>query len=351
MKTKLNTVLENLIKKGEKYKNLFTSEIDESLSDLNVTDAQFEAFYAQLEEKNIEIIDDLNAEYDEPDSAETTAETEEVPDDAMKAYLKAMSKYPLLSPEEETSLAIRVTQGDIEARNMLANSNLRLVISIAKRYRDRGLPLLDLIQEGNIGLLKAIDKYDYRKGFKFSTYATWWIKQAITRAIADTGKIIRVPVHMAETITRVKQERARLSQKLGVEPTPEMIGECLGMPASKVIDALNADRDAGSLEMPIGEDGETLLIDIIPDKTDIDEPIFKAALREALIREIKTLTPREQKVLRMRFGLDDGIYRTLEEVGAEFGVTRERIRQIEAKALRKLRHPSRSKNLKIFIAS
>jgi RNA polymerase primary sigma factor len=266
-------------------------------------------------------------------------------------YLKEIGKIPLLTPEEEIELAIRMSQGDEEAKRRMAEANLRLVVSIAKRYVGRGMLFLDLIQEGNLGLIKAVDKFDYTKGYKFSTYATWWIRQAITRAIADQARTIRIPVHMVETINKVIRVSRQLLQELGHDPSPEEIAEEMGMPVDKVREILKIAQEPVSLETPIGEEEDSHLGDFIPDE-DASEPSEAASytlLREQLDTVLSTLTPREEKVLRLRFGLEDGRTRTLEEVGKEFNVTRERIRQIEAKALRKLRHPSRSKKLRDFL--
>ncbi len=273
-------------------------------------------------------------------------------DDPVRMYLKEIGKIPLLTAEEELDLAIRTSQGDEEARHRLAEANLRLVVSIAKRYVGRGLQFLDLIQEGNLGLIKAVEKFDHTKGYKFSTYATWWIRQAITRAIADQARTIRIPVHMVETINRVIRTSRQLSQQLGHDPSSAEIAEALGMTAARVDEVLKISQDPISLETPIGEEDDSHLGDFISDD-DAAEPSEAASLmlmREQLTEVLGTLTDREARVLRLRFGLDDGRARTLEEVGREFNVTRERIRQIEAKALRKLRHPSRSRKLRDFLS-
>lgn len=271
--------------------------------------------------------------------------------DPVRMYLKEIGVVPLLSNEEEKELAIAVENGDLEAKQRLAEANLRLVVSIAKRYVGRGMQFLDLIQEGNMGLMKAVDKFDYSKGFKFSTYATWWIRQAITRAIADQARTIRIPVHMVETINKLVREQRNLLQELGQDPTPEQIAECMGMTPDKVREILKIAQEPVSLETPIGEEDDSHLGDFIEDEV-IENPVdytTRVVLREQLDEVLDTLTDREENVLRLRFGLDDGKMRTLEDVGKVFNVTRERIRQIEAKALRKLRHPSRSKQLKDFI--
>ncbi len=272
-------------------------------------------------------------------------------EDHVRMYLKEIGKVPLLTAEEEVELAIRIEHGDEAAKDRLNEANLRLVVSIAKRYVGKGMQFLDLIQEGNLGLLKAVEKFDYRKGYKFSTYATWWIRQAITRAIADQARTIRIPVHMVETIHKLGRVSRQLSQELGKDPTPEQIAVEMNMPVDKVREIMKISQDPVSLETPVGEEEDSHIGDFIPDD-DAPAPSESAAailLREQLMEVLETLTPREQKVLRLRFGLDDGCQRTLEEVGKEFSVTRERIRQIEAKALRKLRHPSRSKKLKDYI--
>ncbi len=292
------------------------------------------------EEEEIEIIDDV----DVLEGVST--------EDPVRMYLKEIGNVPLLTSDEEVELAKRVEQGDEEAKKKLTEANLRLVVSIAKKYVGRGMPFLDLIQEGNMGLMKAVDKFDYTKGYKFSTYATWWIRQAITRGIADTGRTIRVPVHMVETINKTLRMTRTLLQELGREPTPEEVAERLNVPVSRVREVLKISRDPVSLDTPIGEEDDSHLGDFIEDDTVLspaDSATF-SMLREELSTALESLTERERQVVRLRFGLEDGRARTLEEVGKEFNVTRERIRQIEAKALRKLRHPSRSKRLKDFLA-
>ena len=272
-------------------------------------------------------------------------------DDPVKVYLKEIGRVPLLSSEEEIDLAIRIANGDVQAKQRLSEANLRLVVSIAKRYLGRGMQFLDLIQEGNLGLIKAVDKFDYTKGFKFSTYATWWIRQAITRAIADQARTIRIPVHMVETINKVKKVQSQLLHQNGHEPTPDEIADELDLPVDKVREIMRVAQEPVSLETPISEEEDSHLGDFIPDDG-APAPADAAShtmLREQLSDVLSTLTPREEKVLRLRFGLEDGRSRTLEEVGKEFNVTRERIRQIEAKALRKLRHPSRSRKLKDYL--
>ena len=320
---------------------------------------QVDKLYDLLEQNNIEIIEDLvtPVEEDLKDLDKNTdldvalaAEGINI-DDPVKVYLKEIGRVPLLSADEEIDLALRMSQGDVEARKRLSEANLRLVVSIAKRYVGRGMQFLDLIQEGNLGLIKAVEKFDPTKGFKFSTYATWWIRQAITRAIADQARTIRIPVHMVETINKVKKVSSQLLHKNGHEPTAEEISVELDMPVDKVREIMRVAQEPVSLETPIGEEEDSHLGDFIPDD-EAPAPADAAShilLKEQLSDVLQTLTPREEKVLRLRFGLEDGRSRTLEEVGKEFNVTRERIRQIEAKALRKLRHPSRSKRLKDFL--
>ena len=362
--------LHELIEKGKKAGKLTSKELMDVLESLNLDADQIDKFYDQLENLGIEttgedylrpIDEDALPELeqleeieevteDELKSADTIADSY-TPDDPVRMYLKEIGKIPLLTPEEEIGLAIRMSQGDEEAKRRMAEANLRLVVSIAKRYVGRGMLFLDLIQEGNLGLIKAVDKFDYTKGYKFSTYATWWIRQAITRAIADQARTIRIPVHMVETINKVIRVSRQLLQELGHDPSPEEIAEEMGMPVEKVREILKIAQEPVSLETPIGEEEDSHLGDFIPDE-DASEPSEAASytlLREQLDTVLSTLTPREEKVLRLRFGLEDGRTRTLEEVGKEFNVTRERIRQIEAKALRKLRHPSRSKKLRDFL--
>lgn len=352
-------ILKELLESGKAKGKLTTKEISDALEELDYDVEQVDKMYDLLEQNNIEIIEDMvtPVEEDFKDLGKGTdldvalaAEGINI-DDPVKVYLKEIGRVPLLSADEEIDLAVRMAQGDIDARKRLSEANLRLVVSIAKRYVGRGMQFLDLIQEGNLGLIKAVEKFDHTKGFKFSTYATWWIRQAITRAIADQARTIRIPVHMVETINKVKKVSSLLLHKNGHEPTAEEISAELDMPVDKVREIMRVAQEPVSLETPIGEEEDSHLGDFIPDE-DAPAPDTAAShtlLREQLSEVLQTLTPREEKVLRLRFGLEDGRSRTLEEVGREFNVTRERIRQIEAKALRKLRHPSRSKKLKDFL--
>ena len=319
----------------------------DKLEKIDIDSSQMEEIYKVLEDNGIRIVDD----YEKDKELYDQLLKEISMDDPVKMYLKDIGKVPLLSADDEIDLARKMMDGDEDAKRELSVANLRLVVSIAKRYVGRGMQFLDLIQEGNLGLMKAVEKFDYQKGFKFSTYATWWIRQAITRAIADQARTIRIPVHMVETINKVVRVQRLLLQQYGREPTPEEIAKEMGIPEQRVIEILKISQDPVSLETPIGEEEDSHLGDFIEDEqalapTDI---VASNLLKEQLIKVLDTLTPREEKVLRLRYGLDDGKPRTLEEVGKEFNVTRERIRQIEAKALRKLRHPSRSKRLKEFI--
>ncbi|MCM1487260.1 MAG: RNA polymerase sigma factor RpoD [Firmicutes bacterium] len=356
-----NTALLNeLLEHGKKEGKLTTKEINDVFEDLNFDVDQINKLYDDFESNNIEIVDDFVADEDLDTALDFTGEddldmalsTDGITiDDPVKIYLKEIGRVPLLSPEEEIELAMRKNQGDQFARKRLSEANLRLVVSIAKRYVGRGMQFLDLIQEGNMGLIKAVEKFDYRKGYKFSTYATWWIRQAITRAIADQARTIRIPVHMVETITKVKKVSSQLLHKNGHEPSVEEVAEELNMPVERVREIIRISQDPVSLETPIGEEEDSHLGDFIPDEL-APAPAEVASLsllKEQLDEVLGTLTDREEKVLRLRFGLEDGRPRTLEEVGQRFQVTRERIRQIEAKALRKLRHPSRSKKLKDFL--
>ena len=360
----------NLIEKGKKAGKLTLKEIADVIDGLNLSQEQMDRFYDTLEELNIETVgedlppiddDELLPALDELEEIDEVTEEEIAEadsmadsystDDPVRMYLKEIGKVSLLTQEEEIELAARMSQGDEEAKRRMAEANLRLVVSIAKRYVGRGMLFLDLIQEGNLGLIKAVEKFDYTKGYKFSTYATWWIRQAITRAIADQARTIRIPVHMVETINKVIRVSRQLLQELGHDPSAEEIAAEINIPVEKVRDILKIAQEPVSLETPIGEEEDSHLGDFIPDE-DASEPSEAASfslLKEQLMSVLATLTPREEKVLRLRFGIEDGRTRTLEEVGKEFNVTRERIRQIEAKALRKLRHPSRSKKLRDFL--
>lgn len=384
MLEKKKAIKKELIEKGKKKGVLSFKEITEAFEDIEVTTEEIEHLYDKFEKEGIELVEDLDKELEEIEVSKEELEDLSVPeginiDDHVKMYLKEIGKVNLLTPEEELSLAKRMADGEEakitleesdeeaiidtreelerliadgeKAKKSLAEANLRLVVSIAKRYVGRGMLFLDLIQEGNLGLIKAVDKFDYTKGYKFSTYATWWIRQAITRAIADQARTIRIPVHMVETINKLVRVSRQLVQELGREPSPEELAKELNMPVEKVREISKISQEPVSLETPIGEEEDSHLGDFIPDD-DAPAPSEAASfvlLKEQLNEVLKTLTPREAKVLRLRFGLDDGRARTLEEVGKEFDVTRERIRQIEAKALRKLRHPSRSKKVKDFL--
>ena len=368
--------LEALITEAKKTGKVSSKHLVETLDDVDATQDQTERFYDILEQAGIEIdvsdvldligtadmdnptlsemqaIEDegLPADLDEPEALPEDVENAKL-DDPVRMYLKEIGRIKLLTPEEEQEIAKKMAEGDEDARKRMSEANLRLVVSIAKRYVGRGMQLLDLIQEGNLGLMKAVEKFDYTKGYKFSTYATWWIRQAITRAIADQARTIRIPVHMVETINKVIRVSRQLLQELGHDPSPEEISEEMNMPVDKVREILKIAQEPVSLETPIGEEEDSHLGDFIPDEA-ASEPSEAASftlLKEQLVDVLGTLTPREEKVLKLRFGIEDGRTRTLEEVGKEFNVTRERIRQIEAKALRKLRHPSRSKKLRDFL--
>ena len=345
------SAVKELLDKGKKNGSLTYKEIMEAMDHIDLSPEQIEKIYEALEMMNIEVIGDG------PESTEVEEEIDlSVPegiaiDDPVRMYLKEIGKVPLLSSEQEIEYAKQIEEGNQRAKKKLAEANLRLVVSIAKRYVGRGMLFLDLIQEGNLGLIKAVEKFDYRKGYKFSTYATWWIRQAITRAIADQARTIRIPVHMVETINKLIRVQRQLLQELGRDPFPEEISKVMDLPVDKVREIQKIAQEPVSLETPIGEEEDSHLGDFIPDD-EAPAPAEAAAftmLKEQLINVLDTLTPREEKVLRLRFGLDDGRARTLEEVGKEFNVTRERIRQIEAKALRKLRHPSRSTKLKDYL--
>lgn len=343
----LKTLVGDIVLEFKKSGSITTSQLLDKLDKYDAGPNDIEEVYRILETSGIQVINEYERDKDLYDQL-----LQEVSmDDPVKMYLKDIGKVPLLSPDEETEFARRMLEGDEMAKRLLSEANLRLVVSIAKRYMGRGMQFLDLIQEGNLGLMKAVEKFDYQKGFKFSTYATWWIRQAITRAIADQARTIRIPVHMVETINKLLRVSRRLSQELGREPTPEEIANELGIPEERVREIQKIAQDPVSLETPIGEEEDSHLSDFIEDEgsTAPTDAVSFTMLKEQLLGILDTLTPREEKVLRLRYGLDDGRPRTLEEVGKEFNVTRERIRQIEAKALRKLRHPSRSKRLKDFI--
>lgn len=362
---KKKVAIKSLIEKGKAAGKLTTQDIDQAILDMNLEMDDVDKIYETLENQNIELVDDFSTvdldlddvdfSMDMPKSTELSTEDvddkNQGADDPVKVYLKEIGRIPLLTAEEEIDLAMRINDDDPAAKKRLAEANLRLVVSIAKRYVGRGMHFLDLIQEGNLGLIKAVDKFDYTKGFKFSTYATWWIRQAITRAIADQARTIRIPVHMVETINKVKKTNSQLLHKNGKEPSAEDISKELSMPVSKVREILRVAQEPVSLETPIGEEEDSHLGDFIPDD-DTPAPADAASillLKEQLDEVLDTLTPRETRVLKLRYGLEGGRSHTLEEVGQVFDVTRERIRQIEAKALRKLRHPSRSKKLKDFL--
>lgn len=363
---KFQEKLKELLAIAKKKKNVLEySEITDFFSDMNLTAEQMDSILEYLEKNNIDTLRTTDDDDDEPDPEEVVLDEEDidvekidlsVPDgisieDPVRMYLKEIGKVPLLSADEEIELAKRMELGDEEAKKKLAEANLRLVVSIAKRYVGRGMLFLDLIQEGNLGLIKAVEKFDYRKGYKFSTYATWWIRQAITRAIADQARTIRIPVHMVETINKLIRVSRQLLQELGREPSPQEIADEMDIPVERVREILKISQEPVSLETPIGEEEDSHLGDFIQDDN-VPVPAEAAAftlLKEQLNEVLGTLTEREQKVLKLRFGLEDGRARTLEEVGKVFNVTRERIRQIEAKALRKLRHPSRSRKLRDYL--
>ena len=366
MNSEKKAILDNLLEQGKSSGKLTTKEITDALEKLDYDVEQMDSFYDACSANNIEIIDDVNPDdsiilsstEDDAidDSVDISISTEGISiDDPVKIYLKEIGRVPLLTAEEEIQLAEQMSGSNekkaSEARKRLAEANLRLVVSIAKRYVGRGMSFLDLIQEGNLGLIKAVEKFDYTKGFKFSTYATWWIRQAITRAIADQARTIRIPVHMVETITKVKKVSSQLLHQNGRDPSPEDIANELNMPVDRVREIMRIAQDPVSLETPIGKEEDSHLGDFIPDE-DAPAPAEAASLvllKEQIDQVLSTLTDREENVLRLRFGLVDGRSRTLEEVGQTFNVTRERIRQIEAKALRKLRHPNRSNKVKDFI--
>ena len=345
-----------LLETGKQRGILTYNEVMDALGEFELDQDQIERIYGEIEEMNIDVVEeveipeDINEEIAEIETVLASTEGVNI-DDPVRMYLKEIGRVPLLTAQEEVDIATRMAEGDQDAKHQLAEANLRLVVSIAKRYVGRGMLFLDLIQEGNLGLIKAVEKFDYRKGYKFSTYATWWIRQAITRAIADQARTIRIPVHMVETINKLIRVNRQLVQEYGRDPRPDEIAKEMGISEDKVREIMKIAQEPVSLETPIGEEDDSHLGDFIPDD---DAPAPADAVANALLKEqlgdvLNTLTPREAKVLRLRYGLDDGKARTLEEVGKEFNVTRERIRQIEAKALRKLRHPSRSKKLKDFL--
>lgn len=350
-KEQLTQIVEELLTAYDSKKFVKADELLDRLDKHKISPEQTEVIYDALKEKGIEVVDSYDDMAARDNDLLNQLEKEVSMDDPVKVYLKDIGKVALLSTEEETELAEKMMQGDEWAKKRLSEANLRLVVSIAKRYVGRGMHLLDLIQEGNLGLMKAVEKFDYTKGFKFSTYATWWIRQAITRAIADQARTIRIPVHMVETINKLIKISRQLLQDLGREPTPEEIAEAMGITVEKVVEIQTIAQDPVSLETPIGEEEDSNLGTFIEDEKSASpsDVVAFAMLKKQLISILDTLTPREEKVLRLRYGIDDGKPRTLEEVGKEFNVTRERIRQIEAKALRKLRHPSRSKKLKEYL--
>ena len=344
---KLNEILTGIINNYGKKGSITTNQLCDIMEKFDTNPTQIDYVYKSLNDAGIQIVDEEQRDRELFEQALSDIGL----DDPVKMYLKDIGRVPLLSAEEEVELAKRMQEDDVAAKKRLSEANLRLVVSIAKRYVGRGMLFLDLIQEGNLGLMKAVEKFDYQKGFKFSTYATWWIRQSITRAIADQARTIRIPVHMVETINKLTRIQRLLLQELGREPTPAEIAEKMGVTEDRVREIQKIAQDPVSLETPIGEEEDSHLGDFIEDEKTItpSESVAFTMLKEQLLGVLDTLTPREEKVLRLRYGLDDGKPRTLEEVGREFNVTRERIRQIEAKALRKLRHPSRSKKLKDFL--
>ncbi len=343
----LNEILESIVSAYSKKGNISTNQLYDMMEKVDANASQLDYVYKTLSEAGIQVVDETQRDKELFEQALSDIGL----DDPVKMYLKDIGRVPLLTAEEEVDLAKRMQENDASAKKRLSEANLRLVVSIAKRYVGRGMLFLDLIQEGNLGLMKAVDKFDYQKGFKFSTYATWWIRQSITRAIADQARTIRIPVHMVETINKLTRVQRVLLQELGREPTAEEMAEQLGVTVDRVHEILRIAQDPVSLETPIGEEEDSHLGDFIEDEKTItpSDSVAFTMLKEQLLNVLDTLTPREEKVLRLRYGIDDGKPRTLEEVGKEFNVTRERIRQIEAKALRKLRHPSRSKKLKDFL--
>ncbi len=345
----LAKIVNDLVLEFKKSGSITTTQLFDKLEKQQASPAELEEIYKIFDDQGVQIINEYERDKDLYDQLLKEVSM----DDPVKMYLKDIGKVPLLQPDEETELARRMMEGDENAKRLLSEANLRLVVSIAKRYMGRGMQFLDLIQEGNLGLMKAVEKFDYQKGFKFSTYATWWIRQAITRAIADQARTIRIPVHMVETINKLIRVSRRLLQELGREPSPEEIAKEMDIPEERVREIQKIAQDPVSLETPIGEEEDSHLSDFIEDEGSAapTDAVSYTMLKEQMLSVLDTLTPREEKVLRLRYGLDDGRPRTLEEVGKEFNVTRERIRQIEAKALRKLRHPSRSKRLKDYMDS
>ena len=344
---KLNEIVTGIINNYGKKGSISTNALCDIVEKYDTSATQMDFVYKSLSEAGIQVVDEEQRDKELFEQALSDIGL----DDPVKMYLKDIGRVPLLSAEEEVELAKRMQENDVAAKKRLSEANLRLVVSIAKRYVGRGMLFLDLIQEGNLGLMKAVEKFDYQKGFKFSTYATWWIRQSITRAIADQARTIRIPVHMVETINKLTRVQRVLLQELGREPTPDEIAEKMGVTPERVREIQKIAQDPVSLETPIGEEEDSHLGDFIEDEktTTPSDSVAFTMLKEQLLGVLDTLTPREEKVLRLRYGIDDGKPRTLEEVGKEFNVTRERIRQIEAKALRKLRHPSRSKKLKDFL--
>ncbi len=346
LSAELTSLTMEIVAEFKKSGSITTGQLFDRLDKIQTTPAELEEIYKIFDNEGVQIVN----EYERVKEIYDELLKEVNMDDPVKMYLKDIGKVPLLQPAEETELAKKMMEGDEQAKRLLSEANLRLVVSIAKRYMGRGMQFLDLIQEGNLGLMKAVEKFDYQKGFKFSTYATWWIRQAITRAIADQARTIRIPVHMVETINKLMRVSRRLLQELGREPNPDEIGKEMDLPPERVMEIQRIAQDPVSLNTPIGEENDTVLGEFIEDEggTAPTDAVSDMMRKKQLLEVLETLTPREEKVLRLRYGLDDGRIRTLEEVGKIFNVTRERIRQIESKALRKLRHPSRSKQLKDF---
>ncbi len=346
LNAELNAIVMETVAEFKKSGSITTGQLFDRLDKFQASPAELEEIYKIFDNEGVQIVN----EYERVKEIYDELLKEVSMDDPVKMYLKDIGKVPLLQPDEETELAKKMMEGDENAKRLLSEANLRLVVSIAKRYMGRGMQFLDLIQEGNLGLMKAVEKFDYQKGFKFSTYATWWIRQAITRAIADQARTIRIPVHMVETINKLMRVSRKLLQELGREPNPDEIGKEMDLPPERVMEIQRIAQDPVSLNTPIGEENDTVLGEFIEDEggTAPTDAVSDMMRKKQLLEVLETLTPREEKVLRLRYGLDDGRIRTLEEVGKIFNVTRERIRQIESKALRKLRHPSRSKQLKDF---